>query len=200
MARRVLALGWRDMIDVAAGTGDIALRVAGGLLPEDGRSIVVSDICAPMLAIAQRRAGRLGLGLAFRKLDAHALAEVASDSIDLYAMSFAMKICDRARVLREAYRVLRPGGTFMCMEASRIPFDPLHRAYLAYMDFCLPAIGYVATGGDRSAYGYLLKGVHEFPDADGFAREIAEHGFADVRYERLSIGIVAIHAARKPGP
>jgi ubiquinone/menaquinone biosynthesis methyltransferase len=198
MARRVLALPWRDMIDVAAGTGDIALRVVRGLAPADGRSVVVSDICEPMLAIAQRRAGPRAQDLAFRKLDAHALADVASDSVDLYAMSFAMKICDRTRVLQEAFRVLRPGGTFMCMEASHIPFRPLHRAYLAYMDFCLPAIGYVATGGDRSAYNYFLKGIHAFPDADALAQEIAGHGFADVRYERLSIGIAAIHEARKP--
>ena len=113
-------------------------------------------------------------------------------------MSFAMKICDRERVVREAYRVLRPGGTFMCLEASRIPNALLHRAYLAYMDLCLPAIGYIATGGDRSAYGYFLKGIHEFPDADGLAQEIAGHGFIDVHYERLTLGVVAIHEARKP--
>lgn len=199
MAQRVLARQWRDMIDVAAGTGDIALRVAPGLDPAEGRTVVVSDICEPMLAIAARRAGPLAQRLAFRKLDAHALVEIPSDSVDLYAMSFAMKICDRTRALSEAFRVLRPGGTFMCMEASHIPFRPLQRAYLAYMDFCLPAIAYVATGGDRSAYNYFLKGIHAFPDADALAQEIAGHGFADVRYERLTLGLVAIHEARKPG-
>ena len=63
----------------------------------------------------------------------------------------------------------------------------------------MPLIGWVATGGDASAYHYLLKGVREFPDAESLAGELREAGFADVAFERLSLGIVAIHTARKPG-
>jgi demethylmenaquinone methyltransferase / 2-methoxy-6-polyprenyl-1,4-benzoquinol methylase len=84
------------------------------------------------------------------------------------------------------------------MEASEIPFRPLHRAYLSYMNFCLPAIGLVATGGDRSAYEYLLRGIHEFPNAPTLANEIAARGFTDVSYRRFTLGIVAMHEARKP--
>jgi demethylmenaquinone methyltransferase / 2-methoxy-6-polyprenyl-1,4-benzoquinol methylase len=197
MARRVLALPWQEMMDAAGGTGDIALRVARGLAPSDRRRVIVTDLCERMLTVAQRRAGTLPL--AYRRLDAHALADVPSGSIDLYALSFAMKILDRERVLREAFRVLRPGGTFMCLEASQIPFAPLRRAYLAYMDVCLPTIALVATRGDRSAYDYFLKGIHDFPDADGFASEIRAHGFTDVSYERMTLGTVAIHTGRKPG-
>jgi ubiquinone/menaquinone biosynthesis methyltransferase len=199
MAKRILALPWRDMIDVAAGTGDIALRVAQGLDSRQQRRVLVSDLSAPMLAIAQRRAGPLAPALSFRTLDAHALVEIPADSVDLYAMSFAMKIVDRERVLREARRVLRPGGIFMCLEASQIPFRPLRRAYLAYMDICLPAIATLATGGDRSAYDYFLKGIHGFPDAEGFRQEIAGHGFSEVSYEPMTLGVVAIHTARKAG-
>ena len=198
MAQRVLTLRWRTMLDAAAGTGDISLRVRHGLSAADDRDITVSDICQPMLTVAERRAGRHAPSLNFRIMDAEAAPEIESNSIDLYTISFAMKICDRARVLAEAYRVLRPGGTFICMEASEIPFRPLHRAYLAYMNLCLPAIGYLATGGDHSAYEYLLRGIHDFPDAPEFAEEIAAQGFADVRYQRLSLGIVAMHEARKP--
>jgi ubiquinone/menaquinone biosynthesis C-methylase UbiE len=64
----------------------------------------------------------------------------------------------------------------------------------------MPAIGWAATGGDTSAYDYLLKGVCGFPGAAKFADEIAAQGFVDVTYERLSLGIVAIHSARKPEP
>ena len=111
-----------------------------------------------------------------------------------------MKICDRKQVLAEAWRVLRPGGTFICLEASEIPVRFIHRAYLAYMGLAMPIVGWAATGGDASAYQYLLKGVCGFPGAPELAEEIATQGFADVTYERLSFGIVAIHIARKPDP
>jgi demethylmenaquinone methyltransferase / 2-methoxy-6-polyprenyl-1,4-benzoquinol methylase len=66
------------------------------------------------------------------------------------------------------------------------------------MNVCMPLIGWLATGGDASAYRYLLRGVHDFPDAEHLAAELRAIGFADVAFERLSLGIVAIHTARKP--
>lgn len=198
MAQRILAHPWAAMLDVAAGTGDIALRVARGLDPNGARSCIVSDICPAMLDVARRRAGQAVGTVEFRTLDAHSLAEIAAGSVDLYSMSLGMKICDRYRSLQEAWRVLRPGGTLITLEASRIPVPILQRLYLAYMRGCMPVVGWAATGGDASAYEYLLKGVSDFPDAPTFASEIASHGFVDVTYERLSLGIVAIHMARKP--
>jgi len=130
--------------------------------------------------------------------DAHGLVEVPSASVDLYSMSFGMKICDRGRAVPEAWRVLKPGGTFICLEASEIPVRFIHRLYLFYMSLCMPAIGWVATGGDASAYHYLLAGVRSFPGAAQFSDEIRAQGFVDVGHERLSFGIVAIHTARKP--
>ena len=198
MARRIAAEPWDDMLDVAAGTGDIALRVIRNLGGATTRSCVVSDICPAMLEIAKRRAGPLAGALQFRVFDAHRLAEIASASVDLYSMSFGMKICDRKRAVAEAWRVLRPGGRFMCLEASEIPVRFIHWLYLAYMSFCMPVVGWVATGGDASAYHYLLSGVRAFPGARQFADEISAQGFVEVGYEQLSFGIVAIHTARKP--
>jgi demethylmenaquinone methyltransferase / 2-methoxy-6-polyprenyl-1,4-benzoquinol methylase len=198
MARRIAAEPWDDMLDVAAGTGDIALRVIRNLGGATTRSCVVSDICPAMLEIAKRRAGPLAGALQFRVFDAHRLAEIASASVDLYSMSFGMKICDRKRAVAEAWRVLRPGGRFMCLEASEIPVRFIHRLYLAYMSFCMPVVGWVATGGDASADHYLLSGVRAFPGARQFADEISAQGFVEVGYEQLSFGIVAIHTARKP--
>ena len=151
-----------------------------------------------MLEIAKRRAGPLAGALQFRVFDAHRLAEIASASVDLYSMSFGMKICDRKRAVAGAWRVLRPGGRFICLEASEIPVRFIHRLYLAYMSFCMPVVGWVATGGDASAYHYLLSGVRAFPGAPRFADEISAQGFVEVGYERLSFGIVAIHTAPKP--
>jgi demethylmenaquinone methyltransferase / 2-methoxy-6-polyprenyl-1,4-benzoquinol methylase len=162
------------------------------------REIVVSDISPAMLRIAQRRAGSSLSQRNFQVLDAHALAEIADESFDLYSISLALKICDRERALREAYRVLKPGGRLIALEASAIVVPWMHRLYLVYMNICMPVIGWIATGGDASAYRYLLKGVEEFPDAERLAQEMRALGFVDVTFERMTLGIVAIHTARKP--
>jgi len=181
-------------LDVASGTGDIPVR----LLRKGGgpQRILVTDISAQMLAQARRKlagADRVD----FRTLDAHAL-DLPDASVDIYSISFGMKICDRSRVITEAMRVLKPGGAFYCLEAARIPFDPLHRAYLLYMDWCLPLIARIATGGDASAYNYLLRGVHDFPRQREFVRELEAIGFESVTFENLTLGIVAIHRGVKP--
>jgi demethylmenaquinone methyltransferase/2-methoxy-6-polyprenyl-1,4-benzoquinol methylase len=151
-----------------------------------------------MLAIARRKlAGRAAVS-AIEEHDAHDLKNVASNSVDIYSISFGMKICRRDRVIAEALRVLKPGGMFYCLEAARITSAPLHTLYLKYMDWCLPTIARIATGGDDSAYNYLLKGVHEFPEQETFARELRQAGFESVRYENLTLGIVALHEGVKP--
>ncbi len=132
-------------------------------------------------------------------LDAESMPTVADSSVDAYSMSFGLKICNRGSALKEAYRVLRPGGRLIILETSNIPWLPLHWAYLAYTSVCMPVFCWLVTGGDSSAYKYLLHGIREFPSAEALAAEIGDHGFQEVTYERLSLGIVAIHAASKPG-
>ena len=181
-------------LDVASGTGDIPVR----LLRNDGgpQRILVTDISAQMLAQAKKKL-KGATRVEFRTLDAHAL-DLPDASVDTYSISFGMKICDRARVMSEAMRVLKPGGIFYCLEAARIPFEPLHQAYLLYMDWCLPTIARIATGGDASAYNYLLRGVHDFPPQRDFARELEAIGFENVTFKNLTLGIVAIHLGVKP--
>lgn len=74
----------------------------------------------------------------------------------------------------------------------------LHSLYLRYMKVCIPIIGWIATGGDTSAYKYILKGIESFPAAEVLARELATIGFEGIAFERLSFGIGAIHVACKP--
>lgn len=197
VARRLAAEAWTVLLDGATGTGDIILR----LLAHEtiaGRTVIASDLCPNMLAVARRRLATAG-SVTLRQLDVEAMPEIAESSVDAYSISLCLKICDRRRALDEAFRVLRPGGRLVVLEASDIPWRPLHTLYLAYMAVCMPLLGWLATGGDASAYRYLLNGIRSFPTAEGLARELGDHGFADVAFERLSLGIVAIHVARKPG-
>ena len=196
VAARLAAEPWNTLLDGATGTGDIILRLMrhGST---GSRRVVAADISPRMLAIAQRRlGGRPSIEL--RRLDAEDMPEIADDSVDAYSISLCLKICDRQRALREALRVLRPGGRLVVLEASNIAWKPLQAAYLAYMSACMPILGWLATGGDASAYRYLLQGIRGFPSAESFAEEICGHGFVDVCFERLSLGIVAIQVARKP--
>lgn len=163
-----------------------------------GRNIIASDISPQMLAIAARRLAEHTDRVSIRQLNAEAMAQVPNDSIDAYSISLCLKICNRKLALREALRILKPGGRVVVLEASNIPWSLAHRAYLAYMALCMPVLGWLATGGDASAYRYLLNGIREFPSAEALVVEMANAGFTDVRFERLSLGIVAIHVARKP--
>jgi ubiquinone/menaquinone biosynthesis methyltransferase len=187
------------LLDCATGTGDIILRVLRNKHLPDGQKIIASDISPPMLVIAQKRLAASS-SVEFRLLDAHSLANLSDESVDLYSISLGLKICERSKVLREALRILRPGGRLVVLESSNIPFQWLDRAYRLYMNWCVPVIGWIATWGDASAYKYLLRGMENFPTAEEFALELDAIGFTDISFERLTLGIVAIHTARKPEP
>jgi demethylmenaquinone methyltransferase / 2-methoxy-6-polyprenyl-1,4-benzoquinol methylase len=197
VARRIASEDWSTLLDGATGTGDIILRI----LPTTsarGSTITASDVSPKMLAIAEQRLRGFSAAVSLKQLDAESMPSVRSGSVDAYSISLGLKICNRRLAMQEALRVLKPGGRLIVLEASNIRWNPLHRAYLAYMAVCMPLLGWLATGGDASAYRYLLQGVRDFPTAEALARELVEHGFVDVSFERLSLGIVAIHTARKP--
>ena len=197
VAARIASEEWSTLLDGATGTGDILLRLFARQNTA-GRTVIASDISEKMLSIAQSRLSRHAGSIIMNRLDAEAMPSIADASVDAYSISLALKICNRRRVLDEAFRVLKPGGRLIVLEASNIPWQPLQQAYLAYMSVCMPLLGWLATGGDASAYKYLLHGIREFPSAEGLADELRAHGFKDVGFERLSLGIVAIHTARKP--
>jgi demethylmenaquinone methyltransferase/2-methoxy-6-polyprenyl-1,4-benzoquinol methylase len=189
---------WSQLLDCATGTGDIILRVITRKKIKDNQIILASDISPQMLAIAQKRLISTNAQIEFQILDAHSLPSIPDAGVDLYSISLGLKICEREQVLKEAIRVLRPGGRFVSLEASNIPVKWLHKLYLLYMRLVMPIVGWIATGGDTSAYKYLLHGIEEFPTAEALAIELASIGFEEISFERLSLGIVAIHVARKP--
>jgi demethylmenaquinone methyltransferase / 2-methoxy-6-polyprenyl-1,4-benzoquinol methylase len=197
VAREISKQPWKMLLDGASGTGDIMLRV----LAENGdasRSIVASDLSPQMLAIAEQRLGPHHDRVSFEILDLENMPSIQSDSVDAYSISLGLKICDRKKALREALRILKPGGRLVILEASNIPIRLVQKLYLGYMNLCMPALGWLATGGDSSAYRYLLDGVNGFPTAEHLSNELSVYGFTHVRHQRLSWGIVAIHVAEKP--
>ena len=202
MVKTISAQSTGTILDVGSGTGHIALGIARRQARSRGTlKIIASDVSMPMLDIAKAKVARTKSrlpNLSFQTLDAHNLAEIPDSSIDIYTTSFVMKICDRDELIPEALRVLKPGGQFYCLEASRIPIPFLHTVYLKYMRWCTPVIARIATGGDRSAHDYLLKGINDMPDQKSFAQELAEHGLVKAQYKSLSFGIVALHSARAP--
>ncbi len=197
VATRIAGEQWNTLLDGASGTGDIIVRVMASASTQ-GRTVIASDVSAKMLAIAEQRLRSLNGSVSLRLLDAESMPSIQADTVDAYSISLGLKICNRHLAVQEALRVLKPGGRLIVLEASNIRWRPLHRIYLAYMSFCMPVLGWIATGGDASAYKYLLQGVRDFPTAEEFAQELVHHGFEDVEFERLSLGIVAIHTARKP--
>lgn len=202
LAKRIAAQEAEIVLDAASGTGHIAQRVLRRLNKSGSngtiKELLVTDLCPQMLAVAKAKKFMDDRRIRYALIDAHDMKEIADNSVDLFSIAFAMKICNRQRVVAEAMRVLKPGGQFFCLEASRIPSPLVQRFYLTYMNVCLPLMGWVATSGDRSAYDYLLRGIHAFPAAPEFAQELREVGFSEVGYENLTLGIVAMHWGRKP--
>ena len=181
------------MLDVAGGTGDIALRVAerlGGA----GRVVVV-DATPAMLAVGRDRMidrGRLS-GIEWVAGQAERLP-VASASVEAYTIAFGIRnVTDLDRALAEARRVLKPGGRFLCLEFSRVVLPVLDRLYDLYSFAVLPALGQ-AVVGDAASYRDLAESIRTFPAQDELAQRIRAAGLEQVRWRNLSGGIAALHS------
>ncbi len=182
------------LLDVAGGTGDIAFRFLDRVKGEGRAS--VCDINQAMLAVGRDRALDRGIvaGIEWLCGDAEALP-LADDSVDAYTIAFGLRnVTGIDKALREARRVLKPGGRFLCMEFSHVVLPVLDRLYQRYSFSVVPAIGAAVTG-DRAAYQYLVESIAMFPGQEELAERIAEAGFDLVTYRNLSGGIAAIHSA-----
>lgn len=180
------------LLDVGGGTGDIAFRFLDG----GGGAVTVADINYEMLKVGQVRADKVGRGAGIAWLcgDAERLP-LADASVDAFTIAFCIRnVTHVDRALKEARRVLKPGGRFLCLEFSRVVLPVLDRIYNEYSFRVLPAVGGLVTG-NAEAYRYLAESIRRFPSQDRFARMIAEAGLDVVRYRNLSGGIAALHSA-----
>jgi len=196
MATAAIGAGSK-VLDVAAGSGDIAIGLANKMGPS-GR-VVLTDLNGPMLAEGARRiidAGLLPGRADCIQSDGTRLA-FADNSFDCVTIAFGIRnFLDISAGLAEFYRILKPGGQFMCLEFSRPTLAPLEALYNAYSFNMIPLIGEKVTG-DRESYQYLVESIRRFPDQKRFAHLIDKAGFDLVKYDNMSGGIVALHRGYK---
>ena len=190
--RRVKPQPGEQILDMAGGTGDIAFRMAAR-----GATITVSDINQDMLDVGIERALERGLDtLVWSRQNAEQLT-FPDRFFDAYTIAFGIRnvtFIDRA--LAEAYRVLKHGGRFYCLEFSTTEWPGFREVYDAYSHHLVPRIG-SAIAGDADSYRYLIESIRRFPAMPDFERMIAAAGFVNTRVEPILGGLVAIHSGWK---
>jgi 2-methoxy-6-polyprenyl-1,4-benzoquinol methylase len=203
-------------IDVAGGTGDVAFRVLRAIKDAERNlggskentdeavscsgSVVVCDINAAMLEEGRRKAASQGVdtrgSIQWVEGNAECLP-FENNEFDSYTIAFGIRnVTNRAAALREAWRILRPGGRFLCLEFSKVVVPGLQELYDLYSFNVIPEIGRVVAG-DAESYRYLVESIRMFPGQEEFAQMIRDAGFTTVSYENLTAGVVAIHSGLK---
>jgi demethylmenaquinone methyltransferase / 2-methoxy-6-polyprenyl-1,4-benzoquinol methylase len=181
----------RTLLDLASGTGDVGL----GWLERGGGPVLLSDVTASMLEVAQDHALSRGLigGVSLLVADAEKLP-LPDRAVDRVSIAFGLRNCtDKKAALAEARRVLRPGGRFFCLEFSHLRVVALQPLYEAWSFRALPALGR-CVARDEASYRYLAESIRTFPDQETLADMMRDVGFARVATRNLSGGIAAIHS------
>ena len=183
-------------LDVAGGTGDVAFRIVEA--SRRSAHVTVLDINGSMLDVGRARAAKLKLEGQIDFVEANAEALPFSDrSFDAYTIAFGIRnVPDIQRALSEAFRVLKPGGKFLCLEFSEVDVPILDKLYDEWSLKAIPPLGRVVTG-DGQPYQYLVESIRKFPNQENFAALISEAGFSRVSYRNFSGGIAALHTGWK---
>jgi len=179
------------LLDLAGGTGDVALRVAdiGG----PGTRITVADINPEMLAVGRKRAAKAERDIAFIEANAESLP-LPDRAFDVVTIAFGIRNVPRIELaLAEAHRVLKIGGRFLCLEFSSVDVPGLDALYNLYSFNVIPALGRAVTG-DAEAYRYLVESIRKFPKPVVFAEMMRAAGFRRASFQRLTGGVVALHS------
>jgi demethylmenaquinone methyltransferase/2-methoxy-6-polyprenyl-1,4-benzoquinol methylase len=190
--RRVKPQPGEAILDMAGGTGDIAFRLA-----ERGAEVTVADINQQMLDVGLERAVRRGIdSLVWSRQNAEALAYPPL-TFDAYTIAFGIRNVTRIdRALAEAFRVLKFGGRFFCLEFSTTEWPGFRDVYDAYSHKLVPQIG-KAIAHDADSYRYLIESIRRFPPMPEFERMIRAAGFERTKVEPILGGLVAIHSGWK---
>jgi ubiquinone/menaquinone biosynthesis methyltransferase len=186
-------------IDVAGGTGDIAFRILKKAKEQNANiEIEVADINAQMLSVGKERAEDKNLfsHLNFNCCDGEKLP-YADNYFDYYTIAFGIRnFTNIQNGLNEAFRVLKTGGKFICLEFSQVNNLPLAKIYDLYSFHAIPKIGKLVAG-DEDSYQYLVESIRKFPNQENFKKMIEKAGFKNVAYTSLNFGVVAVHTGWK---
>lgn len=190
-----------QIIDVAGGTGDIAIKIierSYNMHPSP--RVTVYDLTESMIEIGREKAINKGIIDEINWVcgDAANMKNIDDESFDAYTISFGLRnVTKKQEALNEAFRVLRPGGKFMCMEFSKIRNPILDKIYKAYSFNIIPKMGEIILN-DKDSYEYLVESIERFPDQETLCNMLKASGFKHVKYKNLFGGIVAIHTGVKP--
>lgn len=181
------------ILDMAGGTGDIAFRHYNHT--KGKADITVSDINQSMLEVGEQRGYDRGItNMDWVVTDAADLP-FDDDSFDIYTIAFGLRNVTKIDdALREASRVLKPGGRFYCLEFSHVDNPIVKKIYDAYSDHLIPRFGQ-AIANDSDSYQYLVESIRKFPRREALKQRLVQAGFAKASYNTMTFGVVAVHEA-----
>jgi demethylmenaquinone methyltransferase/2-methoxy-6-polyprenyl-1,4-benzoquinol methylase len=178
------------VLDIGAGTGDLSFAAAAF-----GAQVVAIDVSPGMLAILARRSSDAQRESIRPLIGSAESLPLPDGSVDRIVTGFTVRnVGDLGRAFAEFRRVLRPGGRAVVLELSHPPSAAFARLYSFYFDRIAPAVA-ALLGGDREAYRYLPRSLRPFPEPEHLAAMLRDAGFTNVTYERLTLGVAAIHVA-----
>ena len=181
----------QNLADIAGGTGDIAQK----FIKAGGNTAHVFDINKEMIQIGKQKFKNLNK-IAWTTASAENIP-VSDNSFERATISFGLRnITDRNKSLQEIYRILKPGGRFICLEFSHIENDFLKKFYDLWSFKIMPLMGQKITG-DKEAYTYLVESIRKFPTQAEVSQMLSVAGFSRVKYRNLSNGIVTLHSGWK---
>lgn len=193
LVRRVMQSKPTDILDIATGTGDVAIMMAS----EANCEVTGIDISAQMLSFATKKANKAQLdNTAFMKGDSENLP-FTDNSFDAVTVAFGVRNFEHTDVgLKECHRVLKPGGIMAVLEFSKPNHSPLKQIYNGYFKYVLPIIGRL-TSKDPKAYTYLFESVQSFPQREAFIELLHGAGFSMGRFKPLTFGICTLYWSTK---
>lgn len=196
LVRKIRPRSGLHYLDVAGGTGDIAFRIR----KKAGKDckITLCDINAEMLSVGRDRAMDMGFGTDFDWVTGNAESlPLPDNSVDVYTIAFGLRnVTHIDDALSEAFRVLKPGGRFYCLEFSKVREPFLAKVYDAYSFKVIPKIGKLVAK-DAESYQYLVESIRKFPSQCELLKRLEAAGFQQCRVENLTFGVVAIHEGVK---